>query len=124
MSIDEIVKVLEFGKDIVLGAFGGLVAYLFDYKKANEKSDGKAVFKFSLLLTNITLGMFVAYSVGTLIPETTEGRTILIAGSGVFAFGILLLAESKLASYIFEIGERFFGKRIEKIEEKDKNDLQ
>lgn len=110
MSVDEVWKALDAVKDVMLGACGGIVAYLFDYSKASRDGDATFVFKFSALMINMVLGMFVAYSVGTFIPLDVIGRDAYIGGSGVFAYSILLVAESKAAIYLFEMADRIVGK--------------
>ena len=110
MNADDIWKALDVVRDVVLGACGGIVAYLFDYRKASKEGDATFVFKFSSLMINMVLGMFVAYSVGTFIPLDIVGRDAYIGGAGVFAYSILLVAESKAAIYLFEIADRVLGK--------------
>ena len=88
-------------KDVFLGLVGGLVAYLFDYKKA-DKEGRAAIFKVSGVIVNMALGAFVGYVMGTLLPLDTTGRDAIVALSGVTSYNILLLAESRFAVWIFE----------------------
>ena len=88
-------------KDVLLGLLGGLIAYLFDYKKA-DKEGRAAIFKVSGVVINMALGAFVGYVMGTLLPLDTTGRDAIIALSGVTSYNILLLAESRFATWVFD----------------------
>ncbi len=101
-NITLFMKVLGMLKDVLLGATGGIMAYLLDYSKARRKGDTKFVFSFSSMLINMLLGAFVAYSVGTFLPPEFTGRDALIGFSGLTAYQILLLVESRFANIIFE----------------------
>ena len=50
----------------------------------------------------MSLGAFVGYVIGTLLPIETTGRDEIIALSGVTSYNILLLAESRVAVWVFE----------------------
>lgn len=91
-------------RDIFLGAIGGSVACLLEYSKHKKNAkDGEIVkFSFSLLFINIVLGVFVGYLVGTLLESKTYGRDVIVALSGVVAYNILILAESKFAVWLFD----------------------
>ena len=99
-------------KDVLLGLLGGLIAYLFDYKRAGKEGK-EAVFKVSGVVINMALGAFVGYVIGTLLPPDTTARDALIALSGVTSYNILLLAESRFATWVFEkiVGKDTFNKR-------------
>jgi len=103
-SIDggTLINVLNSLKDIALGAAGGIVAYLFDYIKARK--DGNTAFQFMItsMLINVILGAFIAYTVGSVIPLDTIGRDAIVGFSGVTAYNILLIAESKFATWIVD----------------------
>lgn len=109
MTVDDLYRALDMFKDIFLGACGGIVAYLFDYKKAKKDKNSAFVFSFPSLLINMFLGMFVAYSIGTFIPLDVVGRDAFIGGAGFVSFPILLIAESKAVTYLFDIADRMFG---------------
>ncbi len=101
--------VLLMFKDVFLGLVGGLVAYLFDYKKADK--EGRAtIFKVSGVIINMALGAFVGYVMGTLLPLDTTGRDAIVALSGVTSYNILLLAESRFATWVFD---KVTGKKSE-----------
>lgn len=87
-------------KDIVLGMTGGMIAYLFDYSKARRTGDESFQFMVSSMLINMALGAFVAYTVGTMLPADISYRDAIIGFSGVTAYNILLLAESKFAEWL------------------------
>ena len=89
-------------KDIFLGLVGGLVSYLFDYSKAKRNGNEEFIFRVSGMVINMSLGAFVGYVIGTLLPIETTGRDAIIALSGVTSYNILLLAESRFAVWIFE----------------------
>ena len=89
-------------KDIFLGLVGGLISYLFDYSKAKKNGNEEFIFRVSGMVINMSLGAFVGYVIGTLLPIETTGRDAIIALSGVTSYNILLLAESKFAVWIFE----------------------
>lgn len=99
-------------KDVLLGLLGGLIAYLFDYKRAGKEGK-EAVFKVSGVVINMALGAFVGYVIGTLLPPDTTARDALIALSGVTSYNILLLAESRFATWVFEkiVGKDASNKR-------------
>lgn len=88
-------------KDFCLGAIGGLCAYFLEYKKA-VKDKVPFAFSFWIILVNVSLGIFVGYLTGTMIEYDTYGRDVIIAMSGLSAYNILILAESKAATYIIE----------------------
>ena len=89
-------------KDILLGLVGGLISYLFDYSKAKKNGNEEFIFRVSGMVINMSLGAFVGYVIGTLLPIETTGRDAIIALSGVTSYNILLLAESRFAVWIFE----------------------
>ena len=95
------VIVLMF-KDVLLGLVGGLISYLFDYSKAKRNGNEEFIFRVSGMIINMSLGAFVGYVIGTLLPIETTGRDAIIALSGVTSYNILLLAESRFAVWIFE----------------------
>lgn len=102
MTIQDFLYLASSLKDVLLGMAGGLVAYLFDYSRARRNGDKDFVFMFSSMFINIILGAFVAYVVGTLIPTDVVYRDAMIGFSGVTAFQIILLAESRFASWIID----------------------
>lgn len=104
-------------KDVLLGVVGGAIAYLFDFSKARR--DGNAfAFQVSSMLINMALGGFVAYMVGSIVPADTTGRDAIIGLTGVTSYQILLLAESKFATWIFH---KITGEKIEDHQEKKKD---
>ena len=86
-------------KDILLGAVGGVITYLFAYEKA-KRGGSKIVFSFASLTINIALGCFVAYLVGTSLPLDIQFRDIVISFSALSAYNILLLVESRFAEWL------------------------
>ena len=102
MTGHDIFTALASIKDILLGMAGGVVAYLFDYSKAKRDGDERFTFLFSSMLINVALGAFVAYTVGSVIPMDITYRDAVIGFSGVTAFQIILLAESRFAEWVIE----------------------
>ncbi len=86
-------------KDFLLGMLGGMIAYIYSYKKHTEAGNN-VTFSIGNLIINMVLGSFVAYSIGTIIPLGVTGRDAIIGFSGVFAYNILNIAESKFAEWI------------------------
>lgn len=87
-------------KDVLLGLIGGAISYLFDFSRAKRQGNGFA-FQVSSMVINMCLGAFVAYIVGSLIPIDTAGRDAIVGMSGVTSYQILLIAESRFATWIF-----------------------
>lgn len=101
--------------DILLGGVAGLIAYLYDHnveckEYAKEREGGCEAIKFNLfsLITNIAMGAFVAYVVGTAIADTNEYKTILVGFSGFSAYSILALARSRFAETLLD---KIFSKK-------------
>ena len=108
-TIELVLNLAKAGKEIILAGTGGVVAYLYDYtrmSKTNEehKWSNKALF------INTILGAFVGYTVGSVIPMDVTYRDAIIAFSGVSAFTIIGVIESRFAVFIIE---RITGKRLD-----------
>lgn len=102
----DIIVITIGAKDLILGCFGGMIAYLFDYSKAKRSGDKEFIFLYSSLFINIALGAFVGYVIGTMFDTDMQYRDAIIAFSGVSAYNILLVAENKFA---IAIVEKFLG---------------
>jgi len=100
MSLENISTHLLYLKDILLGMSGGMIAYLFDYSKARREGNKDFTFLFSSMFINMALGAFVSYIIGSVLPSDIGYRDALIGFSGVTAYNILLVAESKFATFI------------------------
>lgn len=100
--MSDIIAIAGSIKDIILGIAGGMVAYLFDYSKAIRQGDTEFTFLISSMLINMCLGAFVAYTVGSTLPADTMFRDAIVGLSGVTAYNILLVAESKFAKWVIE----------------------
>lgn len=96
----DILVIVIGAKDLILGMFGGMIAYLFDYSKAKRSGDKEFIFIYSSLFINIALGAFVGYIAGTIIDTDMRYRDAIIAFSGVSAYNILLLTENRFAAII------------------------
>ena len=92
-------EVISIFKDILIGGFGGVVAYMYDYNKAKRNlTDMK--WSNSALFINSCLGAFVAYTVGAFIPMDVPGRDGIIGFAGVTSYAILGIIESRFAEMI------------------------
>lgn len=108
-TIELVLNLAKAGKEIILAGTGGVVAYLYDYtrmSKTNEehKWSNKALF------INTILGAFVGYTVGSVIPMDVTYRDAIIAFSGVSAFTIIGVIESRFTVFIIE---RLTGKKLD-----------
>lgn len=100
-NVDILIGIWVIIRDVVLGGVGGAAVYLFDYSKATRNGDSKFIFRFSSLLINIVLGMFVSYAVSGIIENGNEYRDVILLASGFSAYNILTITESKFAEYLF-----------------------
>lgn len=93
--------------DSIMGAFGGFISYLFDYIKAGKAKDkGKRVtfvFRWSSLLTMTLMGAFVAGALGTMLNSGAFARDVFVAFSGLCAYQIIYIADSKFPAYIMNL---------------------
>ena len=107
-TLDIIVSVFKASKEILLAGSGGIVAYLYDYTRISKEDD---TYRWSnkAMVINMVLGAFVGYVVGSLIPMDVGYRDAIIAFSGVSAFTIIGIVESRFAQFIIE---RLTGKGI------------
>ena len=109
METATLLIIVSESKDIVLGAVGGTVAYLFEYIKA-KKSDDKFDFVASSMFVHMALGAFVGYSVGTFLTSDVVGRNAIVSFSGVTSYSILLLADNRFATWLVDkIGMKIEG---------------
>ena len=100
--INYIIIVLTASKDVWLGFVGGVASYMFDMRKAQMEKDNPVAFKWGALMLSASLGMFIGYVVGTFIPLETYARNGLVALSGLTAYNIMVLAESRFATYVLD----------------------
>lgn len=108
-TIELIINIAKAGKEVILAGAGGTVAYLYDYTKTSKTNE---MHKWSnkALFINTILGAFVGYVVGSLIPIDVTYRDAIIAFSGVSAFTIIGIIESRFAVWIIE---RVTGKKFD-----------
>jgi hypothetical protein len=83
--------------DLALGCVGGSVATVYVARKY-----GAAAFSLSLLASNISLGAFVGYLVGGVVPAEWNMHDVIVSFSGVTAYSIIEIGETKFAKYIYE----------------------
>lgn len=92
--------------DARLGIVGGFVAYIFDYSKSvrakDKGEDVVFVFRWTSLFINMALGGFVGYNVGLAMGSDVWLRSIWVSMSGLTAYNILLLAESRFPAIIID----------------------
>jgi len=108
-TIDLIVNIAKAGKEILLAGSGGVVAYLYDYTRMSKVNEEHR-WSNKALVINTILGAFVGYVIGSLIPLEVYYRDAIIAFSGVSAFTILGIVESRFATMIIE---KLTGKKLD-----------
>jgi len=86
-------------KDIVLGGFGGVIAYMYDYTK-QKKHNKNVLWSNSAMIINAFLGGFTANALGSFIAMDLHGRDGIIGFIGVSSYAILGIVESKFAKAI------------------------
>ena len=112
-TIDILMNIAKASKEVLLAGTGGIVAYLYDYTRLS-KADAAYRWSNKALIINMILGAFVGYVVGSLIPLTVGYRDAIVALSGVSAFTIIGIIESRFAAYLIE---RLTGKRMDDAKE-------
>ena len=108
-NVDIVLSVLKACKEVLLAGTGGVVAYLYDYTRIS-KTNVEHRWSNKALVINTVLGAFVGYVVGSLIPIDVTYRDAIIAFSGVSAFTIIGVIESRFAVWLIE---RITGKKVE-----------
>lgn len=100
-TLDISISVFKACKEVLLAGSGGVVAYLYDYTKLSKANEN---YKWSnkALIINSLLGAFVGYTIGSLIPLDVTYRDAIIAFSGVSAFTIVGMIESRFAVWMIE----------------------
>ncbi len=109
-NITLLLKILLASRDVLLGLVGGFIAYLFDYNKAKREGNNDFVFRWTSLTINMMLGAYVGYIIGSLIPLDAWYRDAIVSLSGVTAYQILLLAQSRFAGLVFDKVDKIFKK--------------
>ena len=90
--------IYEAFKDAILGAGGGSIAYIYEYR-ANNYTGWNTI----ALVLNILVGGFLAQIMGKYISSDTPWRDAIIAGIGIMAFGIITVAKTKLSQILMTI---------------------
>ena len=108
-TIELVLNLAKAGKEIILAGTGGVVAYLYDYTRMS-KTNKEHKWSNKALFINTILGAFVGYTVGSVIPMDVTYRDAIIAFSGVSAFTIIGVIESRFAVFIIE---RLTGKKLD-----------
>ena len=100
-TLEIAMSLFKASKEVILAGMGGVVAYLYDYTRLS-KIDETYRWSNKALTINMILGAFVGYSVGSLIPSDVSYRDAIIAFSGVSAFTIVGIIESRFATWLIE----------------------
>jgi len=108
-TLEIIVSIFKACKEVILAGSGGVVAYLYDYTRLS-KSNSEHRWSNKAMAINTVLGAFVGYVVGSLIPIDVTHRDAIIAFSGVSAFTIIGIIESRFAVWLIE---RVTGKKYD-----------
>ena len=108
-TLDIVINVFKACKEILLAGAGGVIAYLYDYTRIS-KTDTEHRWSNKAMVINMVLGAFVGYVIGSLIPIDVTYRDAIIAFSGVSAFTIIGIVESRFAVWLIE---RVTGRKID-----------
>ena len=111
MFVHYLLAFFDTTKDIIIGSFGGVVAYMYDYTR-HKKEGVVVVWSNSAMAINMVLGGFTANAMGSFIPMSTTGRDGLIGFIGVTSYAILSIVESRFAKAIIS---RMFGGIDDKV---------
>lgn len=88
-------------KEVLLAGAGGVVAYMYDYTRLSKDNPDYKWSSKSMII-NMCIGSFVGYTVGSFIPIDFAYRDGMIGFSGVSAYTIIGLIESKFAAMLIE----------------------
>jgi len=92
--ITYIIAIIDALKDVIIGSFGGIVAYMYDYSK--QKKDGREPsWSTATMLINMFIGGFTANTFGEFIPIDMTGRDGIVGLIGVSSYAIIGIVESK-----------------------------
>ena len=100
-TLEIAINIFKACKEVLLAGTGGVVAYLYDYARMSKVN---AAHRWSnkAMTINTIIGAFVGYVVGSLIPIDVTYRDAIIAFSGVSAFTIIGIIESRFAVWLIE----------------------
>ena len=108
-TVELIFSIAKAFKEILLAGAGGIVAYLYDYARMSKANEAHR-WSNKAFAINTFLGAFVGYVIGSVIPLDVGFRDAIIAFSGVSAFTILGIVESRFATLIIE---KLTGRKID-----------
>ena len=94
-------SIVKAAKEIILSGAGGIVAYMYSFLR-QSKDDSSYAWSNRTLLINMCIGSFVGYTIGSFIPLDYAYRDGLIGFSGVSAYTIIGLIESRFAVWMVE----------------------
>ena len=103
-------------KDIVIGIFGGLVAYFIKYKRDHDyaQASGEDLpnFELPIMVINMIIGAFIAYIAGDLMPLDLSGRDFYLGLISISSYSLAMTIESKgIALFL----KRIFGSQADSI---------
>ena len=99
--VEAVTGLIKAAKEILFAGAGGVVAYMYDYTRlSKENSDYKWSNK--AMLINMFIGSFVGYTIGSFIPIDYAYRDGIIGFSGVSAYTIIAIVESRFATWIVD----------------------
>ena len=97
--IDIVITVCKAMKEIIFAGAGGIVAYMYDYTQIS-KTNSEYKWSYRAMFINMFVGSFVGYTIGSFIPVDYAYRDGIIGFSGVSAYTIIGIIESRFASWI------------------------
>ena len=112
--VDAIITICKAMKEILFAGAGGIVAYMYDYTQIS-KNNNEYKWSYRAMFINMFVGSFVGYTIGSFIPIEYAYRDGIIGFSGVSAYTIIGIIESRFASWI--IG-KVTGVPVEKYDKK------
>jgi len=97
--IELVTNLFKAMKEILFAGAGGVVAYMYDYTRMSKEN---SEYKWSnkAMLINMFIGSFVGYTIGSFIPVDYAYRDGIIGFSGVSAYTIIGIVESRFATWI------------------------
>lgn len=99
--IDAVIGLAKAAKEILFAGAGGIVAYMYDYTRLS-KENSEYKWSYKAMFINMFIGSFVGYTIGSFIPLEYVYRDGIIGFSGVSAYTIIGIVESRFATWIVD----------------------
>ena len=99
--VDTIISLFKAIRELLFAGAGGCVAYMYDYTTLS-KSNSEHKWSWKTFFINMFISSFVGYTIGSFIPIDYAYRDGIIGFSGVSAYTIIGLVESKFASFVVD----------------------